>query len=88
MAELRIDWSDGRPEVRSLLPGQVVTVGDSWLPLQDGEIPIGGTLLLGRKRVPFCRVRLHGGELPSMVLLAASRGHAMILPSARRRERH
>jgi hypothetical protein len=86
MAELHIQWADGRSEIRSLLPGQVVTVGNSWEPLVAEAIPIGGTLSAVMHYLPFCRVRLHGTEIPSIVLLT-QKGHDLVLPSARRHEK-
>jgi len=82
MAEIHVAWSDGRTEVRSLLPGQVVTVGDAREPCLAKAIPLGGTVVFGRTKVPFCRVRLHGSEIPAMCLVTASTGR-LALPSAR-----
>jgi hypothetical protein len=82
MAELHIQWSDGRSEIRSLLPGQTVTVGNSSDPLIAETLPIGGTLTIGRRRIPFCQVRLHGTECPLMMLFKQE-SHELLLPSAR-----
>jgi hypothetical protein len=81
MAELRITWGDGRTEIRSLLPGQCVTVGNGWEPMTVPEMPIGGTICFGRKRVPYCRIRVHGNEIPAIVLVSRKSGHEMQLPS-------
>jgi hypothetical protein len=79
MAELHISWNDGRTEVRSLLPGQITSVGDTREPLCCEEIPLGGNLRLGRVYRPFCRVRLHGYDIPAMRLVT---GDSTLLPSA------
>jgi len=79
MAELHISWNDGRTEIRSLLPGQITSVGDTREPLCCEEIPLGGNLRLGRVYRPFCRVRLHGSEIPAMRLVT---GASTSLPSA------
>ena len=82
MAELRITWADGRQEIRSLLPAQTITIGDSREPVLYEHMPIGGTLQLGRIRRPFCQIRLHGSEIPSIVMLTKNSG-GLALPSAR-----
>lgn len=85
MAEVHIAWSDGRTEIRSLLPGQITSIGDSRLPVLVEELPIGGNLRLGRKYKPFARIRLHGNEIPGVRLVT---GKSTSLPSAIVRSRN
>lgn len=65
-----------------MLPGQVVTIGDSRLPAQPGEIPIGGLIRQGNGYGPFCRVICHGPDTPFIMLATGRTPGGLLLESA------
>lgn len=85
MAELRVDWADGRREVREVRrAGSVIAVGDSLLPYQVVEL--GTRVILSGRQLAWLRVRVHGDEMPSLVLLTQARSaDKLVLESRERR---
>ncbi len=58
----------------------MLTVGDSRAKLTT-TVPIGPMVTMGGNRIPWLRVRVHGDELPEMLLLTGKR---RTLPRAKR----
>lgn len=80
MAELHVNWLDGRREVHEVKhSGKIVSIGNSLLPFEMVEI--GNRVTFGGRRSPWLRVRIHGPELPSLVLLTQERSRdRLVLP--------
>lgn len=72
MAELHVDWADGRREVHEVpRAGTIVSVGDSLLSFNTVEL--GSPVVFGGKKRAWLRVRVHGPAMPLLVLLTAKR---------------
>lgn len=80
MAELHVDWADGRREVHEVrYAGKIIAIGDSLLSYNIVEL--GRPVCMGGKYIPWLRVRVHGDEMPFMVLLTAARcADQLVLP--------
>lgn len=78
MAELHVEWATGLREVYEVpRAGTVVCVGDSLLSFVVVEL--GMPVVFGGKQRPWLRVRVHGPEMPSLVLLTAKRSAEKLL---------